>query len=146
MSALRLVVAAHQMVAKSGLEAGGESVGVPGTGTAPEPPGSDATDSVPLGPSDENTVVIAPPGAMPAGADVRFWRQGVADADQEAAELSDIIQEEQPWWPYAFDPLISGYEGRWGVDCTDDPFDARRGTFYPNFREKMVEALIPLII
>ncbi|MBN2700872.1 MAG: hypothetical protein JXR29_05415 [Methylothermaceae bacterium] len=129
----------------SALEAGGEGE-IPGTGENADQPGSDATDSVPLGPSDEDTIVIAPPGTLPPSDNVRFWRQGVADADRESAELSDIIQDNQPWWPYSLNPLIDGFEGRWGVDCTDDPFDARRGTFYPNFREKLVEALIPLIL
>lgn len=130
----------------AGLEAGGESVDVPGTGTSPDKPGHDANDRVPLGPDDAGTVVIAPDGVVPAGDNVRFWRQGVADGDRDAAELSDVIQDDQPWWPNTFDSSTEGYEGRWGVECTDDPFDARRGVFYPNFQEKMVEGLIPLIV
>lgn len=128
------------------LEAGSdESEVIPGSGASTDLPGHDASDSVPLGPDDEGTVVIAPDGVMPASDNVRFWRQDVPDADRDAAELADILQADQAWWPYALDPLTNGFEGRWGVDCTDDPFDARRGVFYPNFREKMVEGLVPLI-
>lgn len=131
-------------LASSLQEAGSEGVEVPGTGQSGEEPGSDAEDVVPTAPDADGAVRIVSLEAATGAATERVWRQDVpADALTEA-ERDDVVQADQGWWPHPPDSTLvpsDGFEGRWGVAVVDDPFDARRGERFPNYRVVMLDAL-----
>lgn len=47
-----------------------------------------------------------------------------------------VDRDRQIWWPGA-----NGYNGRWGVRCTDDPNDRRGGITFPDFRRTLLNDL-----
>ncbi|WP_300014382.1 hypothetical protein [uncultured Roseobacter sp.] len=125
-------------------ESGAEGFDSSGTGTSDAQPGSETVDVVPVAPDAQGTVVIKTRDAPEPAEGVRFWRQGIDASDLPAVERSDVVQANQAWWPHRPDVVEAaslGYAGRWGVECVNDPFDARSGERFPDFQWAMLSGL-----
>lgn len=114
----------------------------PGEGAAPEWP-DDLEDPRDKLLEPESAQAIVPQGRadlVPAliGADaaaVSFW--------MEDGERALVDRTQQLFWGDEITPGHS-YQGRWGVRCSDDPFNRRAGGKFPEFRLQVLRRLVML--
>lgn len=71
------------------------------------------------------------PGAQEVAAQIRDWNG--ADGDHL------VDRSTQVWWPT--EGSRQGYDGRWGVRCTDDPNARRTGIKFPPFKTLFLNQL-----
>ncbi|MBD2066104.1 hypothetical protein H6F93_00905 [Leptolyngbya sp. FACHB-671] len=84
-------------------------------------------------PQGQTGLVSLLTGATADAANVSFWIDG--------GEGTIVDRTQQLFWSDQLN-FSEGYQGRWGVRCSDDPFSRRAGGKFPEFRLQLLKGLV----